>query len=227
MNSATTEAQTPSPSATVQAYFDALAAEHWSVAASFLRVEDFSRIRRDHIDMYSPSRFRPRTAEDFLRRDSTMPPAVAEYQARRFNETAARAANLGELEVVFAGVRDTALLRAMTLDQVAARWLEARDLRHQTRLMLRLDPTCPQELDSATREALAPRVEVLGEVIRGDTSWVVLRSRSEHVGMALPGAAPDDARTATLVRRGDRWLIVPSQHYGYQSIGLSRCRRQR
>jgi hypothetical protein len=112
----------------------------------------------------------------------------------------------------------------MTLEQVAARWLEARDLRYKMRLMMRLMPECPQELDSLMRAALTPRVDVLGEVVRGDTSWVVLRSTTDHVGAAIPGASEGAPRAVTLVRRAERWLIAQEQHYGFQSLGLSSCK---
>ena len=215
------QAQTPSPTAIVRAYFDAITIQNWEAAATLLRSEDIERIRRESIASFRPQEIQPRTAEYFLRQDSTMPRAVAEYEAARFNRAIASLPDISGLQSEFADVKDTAQLAALSVVQAGARWIEARDMRYHMRRMLSASPDCPKEAYSAAAASAIPRFDIIGEVIRGDSAWVLYR----NLAFMSDGADEFVPRPsiATLFREARGWRIKPLDDYGSVQFSVVEC----
>lgn len=209
-----------SPAATVRAYFDAIAAENWMDAASLLRLEQLEAMRAQSLESFQVRvRSARRTASDYLRRDSTMPLAVAQYQADQFNRMVAQVPDVRALQMEYARVRDTVTLKALSLRELAARWLEAGDIRYQMRMLLDNAPHCPQGLYSAAAASTVPRAAILGEVVRSDTAWVLYRSE-----LAMdPGPTLIPPSIATLLRDGSGWRMIPHQGNPAFMVGMSGC----
>jgi hypothetical protein len=122
-----------SPAQVAAAFFKAVAEERWRDAARQLDLAAFDRFRRERIAaarLPQPPH-RQTTVEDLLRHDPDMPRAVAEYQIRKMTEARRHVFNWVDHE--FAGVADVDALAALSAEESAARWLQARDLRWQSR----------------------------------------------------------------------------------------------
>ena len=212
-------AQTTSPSRILRAYFDAIAIQNWEAAASLLRADDVERLRRDGIAMHRPVAVPPRTAEFFLQRDSTMPRAVAEYQASQFNKRIQTMTDTRGLQMEFAEIKDSAQLLALSVIDVGARWLEARDIRYHMRRMLAASPDCPKEAYSASAASLIPKFDVLGEVVRADSAWVLYR-RFE-TGEDVNEQYTPPPIIATLLRDASGWRIRPREDFSSARYSLA------
>lgn len=210
--------QAPTPTAIARAYFDAIVIQNWGAAAALLRTEDLERIRRESIASFQPRQIAPRTADDFLREDSTMPRVVAQYQADQFNKAIRSMPDIGGLQFEFADVKDTAQLAALPVAEVGARWIEARDQRYVMRLLLSRSPDCPKGMYSAAIASMVPQFTILGEVLRADTAWVLYR-KVEHMG-EFPSFTPSPS-IAVLFRASGGWRIIPREHDGGASGSLS------
>jgi len=218
--SASLPAQATSPSAIARAYFDAIVIQNWNAAATLLRTDDVERIRRDAIASFRPRESRTFTADDFLRHDSAMPRAVAQYQADQANKRVKELPDLGGLQFAFADVKDTAQLAALSAVEVGARWIEARDLRYQMRRMLASSPECPREMYSAAAASMVPRFEVLGEVVRTDTAWVLYRNVEQTADIPAQYIPPPSLKL--LFRDPSGWRIAPRDELGgFTAVGLT------
>src|SRR5690242_3925011 len=72
------------PTAVAKAFFNAIAAARWKEAAGYLDLDAFEPFWRSQIELARESRVSPLvTAERLMRSDTSMPRAVAEYEARR------------------------------------------------------------------------------------------------------------------------------------------------
>jgi hypothetical protein len=213
VTSSAAHAQTGSPSAIARAYFDAIAIENWEAAASLLRADDMERIRREGIASFRPREIRTLTADDFLRHDSAMPRAFAQYQADQVNKRMREFPDIGGLQHEFANVKDTAQLASLSVVQAGARWIEARDMRFQMRQLLSRSPDCPKGTYSAATASMVPRFDILGEVVRADTAWVLYRKVGD--GMDIPAPFSPGPSMVVLYRNARGWRIVPREEYGH------------
>jgi hypothetical protein len=185
-------------------FFQAVAQERWRDAAGFVNLAriDSSRTWAMHYQR-RPQRIRPVSVEDLMRRDTTLPRAVAEYQVAQMERMRADALNRG-FSHEWANVRDTVELQALTTLDLGARWLEAQDARAGYRQDIRASNCVrPGVTEEMLLEGLVPRREVLGVIVRGDTAFAV------HRGTAVAGqfTPMSEPRIATLIRRQGAWLI--------------------
>lgn len=126
----------------------------WDDAARFVDLGVVSTTRDRFVRKARGQKPPPKlTAEYFLQTDSTMPRAVAEYSARRFNERVP-AVNLIAHE--YARVFSLDTLAQLPLAEVAARWLEAKDERWMIRLTLLGNRSYP----SSSRQRMVHRSRV-------------------------------------------------------------------
>lgn len=112
------------PAAVASAYFAALEKKEWGLAVDLMDLGEFERYLRDLINMPQIV-MRPMTVEQYMKGDSTIPRAVAEWMVERSN-TARKSQAEYELRE-FADVDSLAQLGRMTSYEAATRWLRARD----------------------------------------------------------------------------------------------------
>jgi hypothetical protein len=233
------------PAVVADSFFAATHDARWSDAARFLDLEAVATMRDGYVRMNSNQKPpRKLTAEFFLQSDSTMPRAVAEYQARRFNETT-RPTDLVAYE--YARVPSVDSLAHLSPADAAARWLEARDERWVVRLgMLESRNLGCMPVDSieAFVAAMRPPAEhVVGTVV-DDSIAYVLHGPARGGDAMAPRTAPDSVRPSragrrrgaqsylvppaitTLRRVGAAWRIVPTPESQVSLMGVS-CVSQR
>jgi hypothetical protein len=213
-----------SPAQVAAAFFKAVAEERWRDAARQLDLAAFDRFRRERIAaarLPQPPH-RQTTVEDLLRHDPDMPRAVAEYQIRKMTEAQRQVFNWVDHE--FAGVADVDSLAALSAEESAARWLQARDLRWQSRRAAERERArgcaLPPEADSAMP---SPVHEVVATAVTDSATAYVLyrdaiRRRAEP---DLDAAVHSDGPSVmTLRRRGGRWQILPREGMLHGLVGV-------
>ncbi|HET7565405.1 MAG TPA: hypothetical protein VFJ96_10445 [Gemmatimonadaceae bacterium] len=217
------------PAAVAEAFFDAIAAAQWKEAAGYLDLDAFEQYLRAQIEQARESRMSPPvTAERLMRSDTSMPRAVAEYEARRLDESRA---NDSRLSYQFADITSVDSLAALTVLDAAARWLEARDIRYAMRRSIEAAKARGQCVPNVPADSLIPpqppRI-VLGTIVR-DTEAYVLNSGAQPDLSRLPPAiswlAPPP-NVLQLRRRGAAWRIIGGRDMlgnGNQIIGIASC----
>ncbi|MFN2567647.1 MAG: hypothetical protein ABR499_21845 [Gemmatimonadaceae bacterium] len=203
-----------SPRDVAASFFRAVAEERWRGAAGHLDLAAFDRYRRERIAaerLPQPPR-RTITADDLLRQDPDMPRAVAEYQARRMSEATGRALTWVDHE--FADVPTVDSLAALSAEESAARWLQARDPRWTARrnAQVQRERGCPVPLELG-RSFPPPVHEIVASVVADSaTAYVLhrdatLRRRAEpDLDASIHSEGP---LVMTLRRRNGRWQILP------------------
>ena len=201
-----------SPTEVVGAFFKAIAEERWRDAARELDLAAFDRYRRERVAAARLPWLRPNlmTVDEYMRQDTTMPRAVAEYQLRKMNES--RPDPNAWLAREFADVPDIEALAALSVEEAAARWLQAADVRWHVRRAAEEQRKSGCELPPGSQSSLPqPSHRVLGEIRVDSTTAYVL-----HEDLSLRRAEPDvDAElhaqppvVVTLRRPRDRWRIL-------------------
>lgn len=139
--------------------------------------------------------------EFFMRMDSTMPRAVAEWMAARQRRNLADADD-EILAHQFARVRDTTELKSLSSLELVARHLEAQDERYHFFRAMQRNPQCAGKL----MDPPAPpgQRELIGTVVRADTVWAIHR-RAQDVS---PFHAPIVTRLALV---GGEWKLLPER----------------
>jgi len=218
------------PTAVAEAFFHAIAAAQWKEAAGYLDLDAFESFWHSQIEQARESRVGPPvTADRLMRSDTSMPRAVAEYEARRLNEN--RANDSRYLGHQFADITSVDSLAALTVLDAAARWLEARDIRYSMRRSIEAAKARGQCVPNVPADSLIPpqplRI-VLGTIVR-DTEAYVLNSGAEPDLSRLPPAmswlAPPP-NVLQLRRRGAAWRIIGARDMlgnGDQIIGIASC----
>jgi hypothetical protein len=210
------ERSTSSPEAAMRAFLAALDAQRWHDAAEYLDLPAFERWRREQLEAArkprTPHRF---TAGEMRRGDPGMPLAVAEWQARKANESAERASTTPYLLDEFADVPSLDSLARLDAREAAARWIRANDRRWLSpRELERVRRTeCPGDsaaLIAAAAETRPDSQMVIGAVRTGDTAFVVLQQVLRHPGEY--GREQDDrmlSPTAVRMRRtAEGWVLI-------------------
>ena len=183
-------------------FFRAVADERWNVAAAMtdttlMRFIVAQRLR------WQPQTTRPElTLEDFLRDDPAKPPAVAEYEFRRYRERAVLTDGDG-ISYEFAGVKSLLDLANLSAIEASARYIQAQDVREQVR-------------EAARRAGCADSVAGLSPNLRHIVS-VALASDTVAYVLHEDGTPPDESdglpRPEPMVMqlrlRGSRWTIIP------------------
>jgi hypothetical protein len=155
-----------SADAVVREFFDAIQRGSFIEAARHLDTAYFHDSKRQLLESARVPHPRERTtAEEYMKHDPDMPRAVAEYYAKR---SEAAADDFNELEYTYADVPDTMALKLLSARELAARWLEAHDMRYTIRKLLR-SKRCP----SASR----PLARAAGQHVPGDGDSCRLRFR--------------------------------------------------
>jgi hypothetical protein len=209
------EGQSISPDSAFRAFHRATVEERWLDAGQFLDPTSVDMARWDIIK--SAGKWgRARTVEEYLRDDPKMPREVAEYFVRSAEESMRRMKNI--IPYQFAFVEDTATLKQLSQLEAAARYVQARDFRYRIRMSYLSTPGCEgQTLDEAEAKELAPRFELLGTAVRGDTAWIMFRDTSRTGGYSFMGPG-----VATLFRVGTRWYVdIDRPQYGSAGFGIA------
>lgn len=194
-------------------FFAAVAEARWRDAARLLDLRAFDRYRRELIaSMRLPVPERTITVEEILRHQPDMPRAVAEYQVSKAQE-AQRDVSAMMLSHDYAGVTSVDSLAAMSAEEAAARWVQARDDRWMSRRALEAAVRrghCPPGLTTDRPEAVAPQ-EIVGTVITDSVAYVLHvdpRFRSTRPDADLHGPGPSVLQLRPVA---GRWRIVPRQ----------------
>ena len=225
------------PEAVARAFFAAAAAARWREAAGYVDLARFDAMRRERVEgarRYSP--LPVMTAAELRRHDPEMPQAVAEYTVRQMAEVRARSGD--RIAHEYADVPSADSLARLPAIEVAARWLEAQDLRYQVRRALADERArgCTAHPDMPGLPAERPRA-VLGAVVRDSAAYVLHEAAPEADGAPEPTDAASRRRRlrraaglefppAVLVLRpvGGAWRVVPSPGGltgGLGSVGVS------
>lgn len=212
-----------SPRTVANQFVAAWNARQWRDAANQLDLALFDRFRRDFIARTRRNADEgPRPTADELRRNNPdMPPEVAEYQIRMMEEQRRRYADPTPFE--FARVSSASALRTLEPAEAAARWLESRDPQWQVRMQFE-QAGCPAPDDVG--QIPVPKRTVLGEIAVSDTlAYAVLQEERDE---GVPAWAGGDLTVVQLVRRGDRWLIVPRADLVPEvgNVDVGTCRRR-
>ena len=157
-----------------------------------------------------------------MRSDPDMPRAVAEYQARKM--AAAHHHAVDWIQYDFGDVSNVDSLAALPVEDAAARWLQARDIRWQVRRAAERERQrgCPVPSDSGS-PVPAPTVEIVGAVtVDSATAYVlytdgVFRRAQPDVDADVFDEGP---RVLPLRRYRGRWVIRPRQVLSNTVVGF-------
>jgi hypothetical protein len=218
-SSAMTQSPAASPEEVVHQFFKAEDEDRWLDAARLLDLNRFETLRQMTLKgvrtFLPPSRLTP---EMIMRTDPEMPRAVAEYQAKQANK------DFEEFDLLtfqFARVPSADSLEALSVEEAAARWLEAKgpkwaEERDRTRAAGRPPMKCPPSIGAVSVTSLGqyklPGAAILGATTDGDSARYVVVGRS---GFGIrPGSQvfePEQSpHVLTLVRVNSAWRIVPT-----------------
>ena len=211
------------PQATVRRFFGAVARQEWDHAAGFLDIGVFLGLREE---LMRHARTPPQlmTPEAWLATDSTMPRAVAEYQARRMAEL--HEMDPPALFPEFDGVESVEAFAAMSAVELAVAWLKANDFAtHLLRFFDRNGCLAPPAFDTWRRERV---VDILGAALPApDTAFVLFYDQGRRP-QGSPAAALRQMgpRTAHLTLQAGTWRILPRHDLMDRPQGFSvpQCR---
>ena len=231
------------PEQLVREFFKAEDEGRWMDAAHLLDLTQFEPIRRAAVQGAKSIASRPKTTvQDVRRWQPDLPLAVAEYEAKRANEIVP---SVNFLSHTFARVSSPDSLAALPIDEVAARWLEAKGLKWQDEVADkeasgRPDADCPQVPDSIARTmhttVTRPATTILGATEASDSVRYVVVGSARFGGNAansLEALYPSESPRAISVRKvHGEWRIVPatnlpnSDSMGSGFIVSIRCRME-
>ena len=209
------------PEEVVRAFFGAEDQSRWLDAARMLDLNAFERIRKTTVQGVRHMKdYPPPTVESMMRMDPNMPRAVAEYQVKATQQ------QMRDYDIIaeqFARVTSVDTLAALSVEDAAARWLEAKSPEWRTELTWRhargrTEIKCPGLTDSAARAIYIASAKEPRAVIRGATpdtgsvSYVVIDvdyPRITHRDSADLRYGPLP-RALTLRRVEGAWKIEPA-----------------
>jgi hypothetical protein len=216
------------PAAVADSFFRATRDARWVDAARLMDLDAISAMRDGTVRSARRQRpVPPMTAETFLQHDPKMPREVAEYQARQANE---RSTDVDPLANEYAGVPSVDSLARLPAVDVAARWLEARDVRWNVRVGLRASQKrgcfSADSIDAMIRAMRPGPARIIGTVIDDSLAYVLYeRDIVENVARPSTEQARPRRRRARpsfvmpplvmmLRRFGPQWRVVPSYDPG-------------
>jgi len=212
------------PEEVVRDFFKAEQEGRWLDAARLLDLKRFESIRRSFIPVDNAWRA-PRlvTAEEMMKEQPDMPRAAAEYQVKKMRE-AYSYSQFDYLSRDFARVASIDSLRALPVDEAAARWLEAKGPQWRMELgrrasMLQPELQCP-ELPDSIRAAIAkelstPSPKILGITTSSDSvRYAVIAPVFWGSGKGGQFEPPEgefnlSPPTLTLRKVSGAWKIIP------------------
>jgi hypothetical protein len=221
-------AQTGSPTAVVDSFFKAAEQERWRDAAQLMDLESFGALRDENVrTLRRPRTPHHATPEELMQFDPKMPRVVAEYQAARMNEQVSRN---DWLMSDYADVPNADSLAALSAEEAAARWLQAKDPRYRMRRSLAAQQArcgLPDSAITALIRTPSTTARVLGVVMADSLAYVLYVdapvASGESDSLAGRTRRHDSARRAvwimapsvmTLRRIGSRWRIAPGEPFG-------------
>jgi hypothetical protein len=192
--------------AVVDSFFAEAAAEKWEAAAKRVDMRAFNRILKQAQDnvRLNPSEGAV-TVDAIMAGDPAMPRAVAEWEADRMARN--RQTPVNYIIHEFARVSTLPEFLALSPDEAASRWLEARDFRYQARLAWK-ESGCTGDLP--TNLAVPERHLVRGVAIGDDSTAYVIQTAAAIMNghdMLMNHDAP---LLMVLARRGSAWKIDPN-----------------
>lgn len=167
--------------AVVDSFFAAVAREQWDSAARLLDLPRFEPILKAQVSSARGALPQPpMTAEQYMATDSTMPRAVAEWEAARSNRFRAQYP-FDDYSRQFAGVTSQHMLFSLTLPDAAARWIAAQDERVAMRDNWRRAGCGLGDLSSAITGALPSATHtILGIAFRDDSTAFVIHADDRY-----------------------------------------------
>jgi hypothetical protein len=205
--------------AVVDSFFAAVQREQWDSAATFIDLPRFEPFLKAQVSSArSALPVPPVTAEQFMASDSTMPRAVAEWEAARSNRfhTAYR---FDDYSSQFAGVTSQHMLFSLTLPDAAARWIAARDERVILREMRRRAGCLLGDLLAAPPMVTRSIVAI---AFRDDSTALVIVTDDRFKDDSFIGGE----RIAPVHRTAAGWRIEPRDDLlnpRSMGFGLSEC----
>lgn len=232
-------ANADTPAAVADSFFRATEQERWRDAARLMDLATFGALRDQDVANMRNARTRVHrmTAEEFMKFDPKMPRAVARYQAARSNEQIGRN---DWLLHEYADVPTVDSLAALSAEDAAARWLQAKDQRYMMRQALANQSGSCSVPDSIVAQAVhlpRPSYRELGTVIADSLAYVL------YTEDMSPEATPDSATETyararitgasyvmsppvlTLRRVGGLWRIAPSFNMSNTGVAMIACER--
>lgn len=222
--------------AVADSFFRAWGDARWRDAARLLDLQAFGRLRDAQVHSMRRARIRRMTAEELMREAPKMPRAVAEYQAAEFN---ARAGRNDWLLYDYANVPSVDSLAALSVEEAAARWLEAKDQRYHVRRALeeqRSRCTVPDSVFAQMFPLPTTKYELLGTLVRDSLAYTLFDEAydpapadSLHSRHGARTGASDAVwvvppSVLTLRRAGGTWRIAPGMPFGNQSsVVVANC----
>ena len=226
------------PTAVADSFFRAQEQGRWRDAARLMDLHTFRALRDREVSDVRKARFRAHhvTPEELMRFDPKMPRAVAEYQAARSNEHIVRN---DWLLHDYADVPSADSLAALSVEDAAARWLEARDTRYMMRRAVATQSAqcnLPDSLKAELMDVSAPSYRTIGTVMADSLSYVLYtQDRSpEAAGDSVP---PRRVRMTsaeasyvmappvlTLRLLDGRWRIAPSFDMSNSGVAMVACK---
>lgn len=223
---AASSAQSPAESAVravVDSFFADAAAERWDAATALLDLSRFEPFFKQRLrEVRSSLRVPDLTADQLMARDSTMPRAVAEWQAAKMKETRSTMA-FGDYSYEFAGITSQHDLLTLSAADAATRWLAAQDERTQIRESMRRQG-CP--LTSILGALPAPTHRVLAVSVADDSTAYVVHADDRFP--YVPEQLMSTERVMVLRRAGIAWRITPRRdllHPANVGIASAGCLR--
>jgi hypothetical protein len=190
----------------VDSFFAEAAAGKWDAAARRVDMKAFDKILKQAQDA---ARSDPSegvvTVDAIMAGDPAMPRAVAQWEADRGART--RQTPLNYIIHEFARVSTLPEFLALSPDEAASRWLEARDFRYRARLDWK-EIGCTGDLPSNL--SVPERHTVRGVAIGDDSTAYVIQTAAAIVSghdMLMNHDAP---LLMVLGRRGSAWKIDPN-----------------
>lgn len=218
-----------SPAAVVDSFFRAAEQERWRDAARLMDLETFGDLRDQTVRMMRGRRTAHHvTPEELMKFDPKMPRVVAEYEAARSNE---QVASYNGVSQEYANVPNVDSLAALSVEEAAARWLQARDPRYQMRRSLERERSRCNLPDSVVTglllQAPATTAQVLGTVLEDTLAYVLyaemparksnaesVTARTRHRESSRRSSWVISPPLLTLRRMGSRWRIAPGEPFG-------------
>ena len=226
------------PAAVADSFFRAWGEAQWNAAARLMDLETFGKLRAEEVRSMRRTRTRRMTADELMKEVPKMPRAVAEYQAADYNEQAGRS---DRLLYAYANVPSVDSLAALSVEDAAARWLEAKDQRYTMRRALeeqRARCNVPDSVFAQIFPLPTTKYEVLGTIVKDSLAWSLFeqtfdmsqpdslhspratRSRRSGASWTMPPSV------LTLRRIGDVWRVAPGMPFGNpSSFMVANCTR--
>jgi hypothetical protein len=201
-------------------FFLAVSNGRWIEAAGMLRLKSFDRYLKQAIGDARNASAMPRIRpEELMKQDSTLPRAVAEWQAAKFQLNSPDLS--ADLASAFAHTGTVDELAALTTLDGAARWLEAGDPRYRVQVAWKrrgCSGDVPPEMVRKTN------FRVLGIALENDSTAYVVYSRQQ--GADVSTSSSEGPLVMQVFRESSTWRIEPRVDFLHEtdlSIGIPRC----